>query len=47
MQNHKSVRCIPARAASIEGVLNIVTVIVSLLDALYTLIMKIFFGTAA
>jgi uncharacterized membrane protein len=39
MLKHETVRRIPARAASIEAVLNIMTVIVSLIGAIYTLIM--------
>ncbi len=46
MQKLAEVRRVPAKAA-IESVLNIISVIVSLVDAFYTLIMKIFFGSAA
>ena len=45
MKKHEMVRGIPAKAASIEGVLSIISVIVGLLGAIYTLIFKIVSGT--
>ncbi len=43
MCKHDTVRRVPAKA-SIEAVLNIISVIVGILDALYTLIMKLIVG---
>ena len=46
MQNHETVRRVPAKAA-IESVLSIISAIVSLIDAVYTLIIKMLTGTTS
>jgi hypothetical protein len=46
MQKCDNARRVPARAA-IESWINLVGGIVALIDAIYTLIMKVFFGAAA
>ncbi len=45
MHKREHMRDVPARAA-IESVINIIGLLVSLVNAIYNLIMKIFFGTA-
>ena len=45
IDKRESVRCVPAKGA-IESVINIVGLLVSLVNAIYNLIMKIFFGTS-
>ena len=45
IDKREGVRCVPAKGA-IESVINIIGLLVSLVNAIYNLIMKIFFGTS-